>query len=48
MTGHETKRGGSMVPPRQKFQPFFVIAAISRRDRSGYMPFAAASTNLLV
>ena len=28
------KRGGSMVPPRADFQPNFVIAAISRRDRS--------------
>jgi hypothetical protein len=31
--GSQTKRGGSMVPPRKIFQLIFVIAAISRRDR---------------
>ena len=36
-----------MVPPRQMIQPFFVIAAISRR-MFDHMPLAAASTNLLV
>jgi hypothetical protein len=34
---HEEKEcGGSMVPPRRDFQPFFVIAAISRLDH--FMP----------
>ncbi len=29
--GHKNKRGGSMVPPRSNFQPFFVIGRSSRR-----------------
>jgi hypothetical protein len=37
-----------MVPPRQMIQPFFVIAAISRRDHFIPSFWAAASTYLLV
>src|SRR4029077_10691 len=35
---NQNERGGSMVPPRQKFQPFFLIAAINLDDCSRRQP----------